>query len=59
MVTTMVVDDDNNKVDGNDATGSKVNDDGNDATGDNNDNNDGGDNDDGNGDSAMGSGATG
>ena len=61
MATTMVVDDDYNDVDGDGATGNKVDDDGDSATGNNNnnDNDDGNDNDNGDDDGAMGSDAAG
>ena len=60
MNTTMATGDNDNDVNGDGATGNKVDDNGNCATGDNNDNDDDGDGDnnrDGNG--AMGSGVTG
>jgi hypothetical protein len=60
MATTMATGDDDNDVDGDSATGNKVDDDGDGATGDyNDDDDDGNNNDDGDGDSAMGSGVTG
>ncbi len=60
LVMTMVADDGDNDIDGNSATGNKVNDDGNGATGDDNDNDVSNNNDnDGDGNGAMGSGATG
>ncbi len=56
----MATGDDDNNVDGDGATGNQFDDDGNGATGDyNDDDDDGDDDDDVNGDSAMGSGATG
>ena len=53
-MTTMATGDDDNDLDGDGATGNKVDDDGDGATGDDND-----DDDDGHGDGAMGSGGTG
>ena len=62
-MTTMAMGNDNNDVNGDDATGNKVDDDGDGATGnDNDDNNDGDDGNDGNngdGDGTMGSGVMG
>ena len=60
MATMMAADDEDNEVNGDGATGNKVDNDGDGATGDDNDNHDNGDHDgdsDGNGDGAMGSGA--
>ncbi len=59
MATMMVEDDSDNNVDGDGATGNKVDDDGNSPSGDDIDKEDGDDDNDGNSDGAMGSGATG